>query len=173
VIGENKVPDIDQYRKAWSKFATGVSVIISRDDTGAVHGMAANGITSVSLDPMLVLVCVDHSRNTYKRIKETGKFSINILNHNQTAVAEYYARRPEKRIGEPPCELIFGKKGSVKIADCIAFIDCHVHEEIIQGDHTIYIGKVVDITSGGGKPLLFYESMFNELAHDGQSPNWS
>jgi len=167
------VPDIDQYRKAWSKFATGVSVIISRDHTGAVHGMAANGITSVSLDPMLVLVCVDHSRNTYKRIKETGKFSINILNHSQTAEAEYYARHPEKRIGGPPCDLIFGENGSVKIADCLAFIDCHVHEEIIQGDHTIYIGKVVDITIGEGKPLLFYESMFNELAHNGKTPNWS
>ena len=74
------MPDIDQYRKAWSKFATGVSVILSKDQGGSVHGMAANGITSVSLDPMLVLVCVDHSRNTYKRIKETGRFSINILN---------------------------------------------------------------------------------------------
>tara|TARA_B100001750_G_scaffold157205_1_gene126446 strand:+ start:35999 stop:36502 length:504 start_codon:yes stop_codon:yes gene_type:complete len=167
------VPDIDQYRKAWSKFATGVSVILSKDQGGSVHGMAANGITSVSLDPMLVLVCVDHSRNTYKRIKETGRFSINILNHNQIAVAEYYARRPEKRTGDPPCELVLGDDGSAKIGDSLAFIDCHVNEEIIQGDHTIYIGKVVDIKIEEGKPLLFYGSMFNELAHEGKAPNWS
>ena len=165
--------DIDQYRKAWSKFATGVSVILSKDQEGVVHGMAANGITSVSLDPMLVLVCVDHSRNTYKRIKETGRFSINILNQSQAKVAEYYARRPEKRIGNPPCDLVFGENGSPKIADSLAFKDCSVNEEIIQGDHTIYIGKVADITIADGKPLLFYESMFNELAHDGQVPNWS
>jgi len=167
------VPDIDQYRKAWAKFATGVSVILSKDQEGDVHGMAANGITSVSLDPMLVLVCIDHSRNTYKRIKETGRFSINILNHNQTAVAEYYARRPEKRIGDPPCDLVLKENGSAKIPDCLTFIDCNVHEEIIQGDHTIYIGKVIDITIEEGKPLLFYESMFNELAHNGKTPNWS
>ncbi len=148
-------------------------MILSRDPEGVVHGMAANGITSVSLDPMLVLVCVDHSRNTYKRIKETGRFSINILNNSQAGVAEYYARRPEKRIGSPPCDLVFGENGSAKISDCLAFIDCNVNEEIIQGDHTIYIGKVVDITIADGKPLLFYESMFNELAHEGKLPNWS
>lgn len=164
--------NIHQYRKAWSKFATGVSVVMSKESDGSVQGMAANGITSVSLDPMLVLVCVDHSRNTYKRIRESGRFSINILNQSQTSVAEYYAQRPEKRIGPPPCELTFGKNGSVKISGCLAFIDCLVHEEIVQGDHTIYIGKVIAITTDEGKPLLFFESMFNELAHDGTPPNW-
>ena len=166
------MPDADQFRKAWGKFATGVSVVTSIEDDGSVHGMAANGIASVSLDPMLVLVCVDHRRNTYKLIHDSGRFAINILNSSQDRIAEYYARPPERREGDPGAGITVTESGAAYIQDCLTFMDCSVFQEITQGDPTIFIGEVHDLRIHDGKPLIFYESKFNELAHDGTQPHW-
>lgn len=166
------MPDADQFRKAWGKFATGVSVVTSIEDDGSVHGMAANGIASVSLDPMLVLVCVDHRRNTYKLIHDSGRFAINILNSSQDRIAEYYARPPERREGDTDAVITVTESGAAYIQDCLTFMDCSVFQEITQGDHTIFIGEVHDLRIHDGKPLIFYESKFNELAHDGTQPHW-
>ena len=166
------MPDTDKFRKAWAKFATGVSVITSIEEDGSVHGMAANGIASVSLDPMLVLVCVDHRRNTYRLIRDTGRFAINILNENQDSVAEYYARPPERRIGQPDAEIEITGSGAAHINGCLAFMDCTVHDELTQGDHTIFIGEVKNLSVRDGRPLLFFESKFNKVSHDGVEPKW-
>ena len=166
------MPDTDLFRKAWGKFATGVSVITSTDEEGNVHGMAANGIASVSLDPMLVLVCVDHRRNTFKRIRESGRFAINVLRDDQVTVAEHYARPPETRVASPESDVVLTDSGGAKIEGSLTFMDCSVYSEFTQGDHTIFIGKVENLEVGEGKPLIFFESKFNEVAHDGTAPNW-
>src|ERR1700758_409696 len=83
-----------QFRKAMGAFATGVT-IITLDLDGEVHGMTANAFTSVSLDPMLVLVCVDHSTRTHAHLHAKKRFGINVLCEDQRAVSEYYAR-PER-----------------------------------------------------------------------------
>ena len=165
------VPDTDLFRKAWGKFATGVSVITSTDEDGKVHGMAANGIASVSLDPMLVLVCVDHRRNSYKRIRDSGRFAINILRDDQASVAEYYARPPKTRVTSPDSAVVVTGSGGAKIEGGLTFMDCTVFQEFTQGDHTIFIGRVENLEVSEGKPLVYFESKFNEVAHDGTAPN--
>ncbi|MBM3944119.1 MAG: flavin reductase family protein [SAR202 cluster bacterium] len=158
------MPDAQQFRQAWSRFATGVSVITTREPDGGVHGMAANGICSVSLDPMLVLVCVDHRRQTYPLIKSTGRFAINILAGDQQAIAEYWARPPEKREGDVETPFKFTKRGAATIEGCLAYMDCHVYQEVPAGDHTLFIGEVDEIHIGSAEePLLFYQSKFNQL----------
>ena len=81
----------DLFRKAWGSFATGVSLITTVEENGSVHGMTANAIASVSLEPMLAMVCVDHSAKTYPILESTGKFGINIMAEDQKAIAEYQA----------------------------------------------------------------------------------
>ncbi len=164
--------DADAFRRAWGKFATGVSVITSIEEDGTVHGMAANGIASVSLDPMLVLVCVDHRRNTYGLIRRTRRFAINILSEGQARVAEHYARPPERRAGGPDAAVETTSTGAARIGGCLAFMDCDVRDELVQGDHTIFIGEVRELEVSDGRPLLFFESRFNELSHGGTEPNW-
>ena len=166
------VADTDMFRKAWGKFATGVSVITSIEDDGSVHGMAANGIASVSLEPMLVLVCVDRRRNTFGLIKKTGRFAINILREDQDSVAEHYARPPERRIGPPDAEVSITDSGAASIEGCLAFMDCVVRDEVAKGDHSIFIGEVEDLRVNEGRPLIFFESRFNRVAHSGTEPNW-
>src|ERR1700691_2846517 len=80
-----------EFRKAMGSFATGVTVI-TVDYEGEVHGMTANAFTSVSLDPLLVLVCVDHRARTHTHLHARKRFGVNVLAEDQRAVSEYYAR---------------------------------------------------------------------------------
>ena len=157
------MPDPQDFRTAWGNFATGVSVVTCIQSDGHIHGMTANGIASVSLDPLLVLVCVGHNRNTYPLIKESGRFCINILSEDQKPVAEYYAKPPESREGEPPASFRMTETGSAVVKDSIASMDCRVVEEHRAGDHTIFIGEVDEIENGEGQPLLFYGGKFAQL----------
>lgn len=160
------MPDAQQFRQAWSQFATGVSVITTREADGHVHGMAANGICSVSLNPMLVMVCVDHRRQTYPLIKKTQRFAINILAEHQQAIAEYYARPPEKRTGDVEAPFNFTQRGAAVVDGCLAYMDCHVVQEVLAGDHTIFLGEVDEIQVNSGRPLVFYQSAFERLAQE-------
>ena len=158
--------DVQAFREAWGKFATGVSVVTTTQQDGGVHGMAANGIASVSLDPLLVLVCVDHSRNTYPLIRDTGRFAISILNEDQQAIAKYYAAPPETRKGQVDVPYSFTGRGSATVDGCLAYMDCHVVTEHTAGDHTIFIGEVDEIQVNSGRPLLFFESRFMRLGSE-------
>ena len=154
--------DAATFRRAWGKFATGVSVVTSIQPDGHVHGMTAQSISSVSLDPLLALVCVGHNRNSYPLIKDSRHFGISILAEGQRAVAEYYARPPEERVaGEIP--LSHTENGSLMIDGCLAYMDCHVVSEQVAGDHTIFIGEVQDIHIGSGEPLLFFDGSFGGI----------
>lgn len=157
------MPDPQDFRTAWGNFATGVSVVTCIQSDGHIHGMTANGIASVSLDPLLVLVCVGHNRNSYPLIKDSGRFCINILNEDQKPVAEYYAKPPEAREKEPPASFRMAETGAAIVKGSLASMDCRVVEEHRAGDHTIFIGEVDEIENGDGQPLLFYGGKFAQL----------
>ena len=159
--------DSKGFREAWGKFATGVAIVTTIQPDGHVHGMAANGINSVSLDPPLVLVCVDHNRNSYPLIKETSRFAISILSEDQLAIAKYYAGPPELRAGQIGDPFSFTERGSAVVNNCLACMDCHVVTEHVSGDHTIFIAEVDEIRVFSGKPLIFFESKFGGLGEPG------
>ena len=159
----NDVANAESFRQAWSMFPTGVAVLTTIESNGHVHGMAANGINSVSLDPLLVLACVGHSRNSYSLVKEARRFAINILREDQQDIAEYYARPPEQRRGEAGASFSFTERGAAVLDGCLVSMDCHVVAEHVAGDHTIFIGEVDEIRSNPGKPLVFCEGEYSRL----------
>ena len=146
----------DLFRKAWGNFATGVSLITTVEENGSVHGMTANGIASVSLEPMLAMVCVGHSAKTYPILESTGKFGINILAEEQKAIGEYYAK------SDPPSGIIspamfrFTETGTPFLEGSLASMDCQIVNAHKEGDHTVFIGEVSEIEISKGSPLLFY-----------------
>ena len=163
--GEDSMPDAQTFRQAWGKFATGVSVITTVESDDEIHGMTANGITSVSLDPLLALVCAGHTTASYPLIKESGRFAINILSEEQQAVAEYYARPTDQKTGDVPASFSRTAQGAATLDGSIAYMDCRVVNEYVAGDHTIFIGEVeeIHIDSDGDRPLLYFEGKFNRL----------
>ena len=163
--GENSMPDADTFRQAWGKFATGVSVVTTVESDDAIHGMTANGITSVSLDPPLALVCAGHTAASYPLIKQSGRFAINILSEDQRPIAEYYARPSDQKTGDAPASFSRTAQGAATLDGSLAYMDCRVVNEYVAGDHTIFIGQVeeISIDPNGARPLLYFEGKFNRL----------
>ena len=161
------MPDSQTFRQAWGKFATGVSIVTTADSDGSVHGMTANGINSVSLDPLLVLVCAGHTTTSYPLIRDSRRFAINILNEDQQAIAEYYARPTDQKTGDLDIGVSRTEHGGYTVDDSLAQMDCRVVNEYVAGDHTIFIGEVEEINVSDGKPLLFFEGRFGQIAGQG------
>ena len=120
------MPDAQTFRQAWGKFASGVSVVTTVEPDGNVHGMTANGINSVSLDPLLVLVCVGHTASSYPLIREVRRFAINIMNEDQRPLAEYYARPSDQKTGDLDVSFTHTERGAATVDGSLAHMDCRV-----------------------------------------------
>ena len=155
--------DVQTFRRAWGKFATGVAIVTTIESDGRVHGMTANGITSVSLEPLLILVCVAHDRNSHSLIKESGLFAINILSEAQQSLAGYFARPLEQRGEDANVPISLTKRGSAIVENCLAFMDCRVVQEYTAGDHAIFIAEVDEIRMNPGRPIIFFEGNYHRL----------
>src|SRR5215510_12294408 len=124
-----------EYRKALGCFATGVTVI-TVDYEGEVHGMTANAFTSVSLDPMLVLVCVDHRARTHAHLHARKRFGVNVLCSNQQAISEYYARSTETHQHAEDAGARFERTahGTPVLDGALAYLECRLHSTQQAGD---------------------------------------
>ncbi|MGC1685732.1 MAG: flavin reductase family protein [Candidatus Acidiferrales bacterium] len=154
-----------EFRKALGHFATGVTVITVRREDETVHGMTANSFTSVSLDPLEILVCVDRRALTYRYIRERKNFAVNILSEDQAALARFFAR-PEQ---DPATAQSLGiefqatERGTPVLPGSLVQLDCKLADAVEAGDHTIFIGEVVDMSAQDGRPLLFHHGQFKRL----------
>ncbi|MEC9308524.1 MAG: flavin reductase family protein [Chloroflexota bacterium] len=149
----------DDFRSAMSRFATGVTVISSVDDNGEPHSMTANSFTSVCLDPPTVLVCVAHGTNTYGFVSSNGRFGVNILLEEQEPLGAYFAKRPEDRVGDLEYSYNIDDSGVPVLQDSMVSFSCNVSGTHVYGDHTIYVGEVVNLHLGdSGEPLMFFQS---------------
>src|SRR5262249_14947015 len=133
-----------EFRRALGHFATGVT-IITVDLEGEVHGMTANAFTSVSLDPMLVLVCVDHATRTHTHLHAKKRFGINMLCDDQRRISEYYARAErthERAEEEAGARFDRTQHGTPVLHGALAYLECKLHSAQDAGDHTIFIAEV-------------------------------
>ena len=151
------------FKKAWSNFPTGVSIISSIETNGVIHGMAANGIMSVSLNPLLVVISMAHTSQSFKFISKKHKYGINILNDKQENIASYYAASSKDKSTNQSDLFELSKTGVPLLKDCLSSMSCQVVQEYIAGDHTLFIGEVNEIYVYEGVPLLYYNREFEKL----------
>src|SRR6266487_7191491 len=151
-----------EFRKAMGCFGTGVT-IITVDLEGEVHGMTANAFASVSLDPMLVLVCVDHSTRTHAHLHAKKRFGINVLCEDQRGISDYYAR-PERTHehaeDEAGAHFDRTRHGTPMLNGALAYLECRLQTSQEAGDHTIFIAEVEDVVLREGDPLLFFRGTY-------------
>lgn len=155
--------DKEQLRQVWGRFATGVTVITTLDSNNQVHGMTANALCSISLDPPRALLSVGQQRATHSLIQNKRTFGVNILTAEQEAVASYYAR--EKKDSPPPngVDFWFTSQGTAILKGCLGYMDCHVVEEYVIADHTLFIAEIDESDSSDGNPLIFYQGKYPRL----------
>ena len=154
-----------EFRKAMASFATGVTVI-TVDHEGEVHGMTANAFASVSLDPTLVLVCVDHKARTHTHLHARKRFGVNVLAEDQRAVSEYYADpNPDHRYAEREARARFDRTqhGTPVLHGALAYLECRLHTAQDAGDHTIFIAEVEDVVVRAGDPLLYFRGEYRNI----------
>lgn len=155
-------PTPQELRTVMRRFATGVTVVTTAGHDGP-SGMTANAVTSVSLDPPLVLVCVQAGSGTAERIRAGGTFAVSILAADQQAVAERFAD-PSRRAGDAQFRGIataLGTTGLPLVVGALGWIECLVHAVHGGGDHLIVVGRVVAVAARpGGDALLFHDGRF-------------
>jgi flavin reductase (DIM6/NTAB) family NADH-FMN oxidoreductase RutF len=148
----------EQFRSVMGRFATGVTVVTVSTPDGPV-GMTANAVCSLSLDPVLLLVCFDNATRTLPVVRETGRFGVNVLSAGQEDLARLFAsKRPEKEKFAGVAHTV--NDGIPVIEGVLAWVGCRLERLIPGGDHTIGIGAVMAAEAGHGEPLLWFRGSY-------------
>ncbi|GAW47991.1 MULTISPECIES: flavin reductase family protein [unclassified Nocardioides] len=151
------------YRCAIARFCTGVTVITTNTPDGPV-GMTASAVTSLSLDPLQLIVCIGNTLATKSAITETGRFAVNVLSRDQEHLARRFASRGVNKFAG--LELLADHDVPV-LANTVAHFVCETAEAIPGGDHTIMIGDVIACAYDPDiSPLLYYGSAFGSLCDE-------
>jgi flavin reductase (DIM6/NTAB) family NADH-FMN oxidoreductase RutF len=158
-------PDSETFRRALSHFATGVTVITVVHGARDPHGMTANAFASVSLDPLLVLVCIGRSARTHALVCQHKRFCINVLSQHQEAWASHFALPEQDPVVTEELGIRFAltRQGTPMLPDTLAQLDCRLVNAIEAGDHTVFLGEVEQIEVGAGEPLIFYRGCYHSL----------
>jgi len=154
-----------EFRKAMGCFATGVT-IITVDLDREVHGMTANAFSSVSLNPLLVLVCVDRRTSTHAHLHAKKRFGINVLGMDQRKISEYYAspaRTHERAEAEAGARFDRTAHGTPVLHGALAYLECRLYSAEEAGDHTIFIAEVEEVVVRDGEPLLFFRGKYRKV----------
>jgi flavin reductase len=158
-----------EFRQAMGCFATGVTIItvgLDGEVHGEVHGMTANAFASVSLDPALVLVCVDHTASTHALLHAKKRFGINVLGEDQRVISEYYAnpeRTHARAEAEAGARFDRTQHGTPILSGSLAYLECRLQSAHDAGDHTIFIAQVEDVVVRQGGPLLFFRGEYRKV----------
>lgn len=151
----------DDFRKVLGHFASGVTIITTTDGDGRPTGLTASAFTSVSLEPPLILVCVAHKSQSYPAMLERGRFAVNFLRREQEDVSRRFATsRLDKFDGVPHrmCEL-----GVPILTEALAHVACVTVNKHVEGDHTVFIGRIEECGTADGMPLLYYRGKYDSL----------
>lgn len=147
-----------QFRNAMGKFATGVTVVAT-DVDGKVHGMTANAFMSVSLNPKLVVISVAEKAHMLEKLKQSKRFSVNILAADQQEMSMIFAGQIKEHR-----EVKFDWLGGVPVLPgAIAQVICEVSADHVEGDHTLFIGRVLDIHTDDSEPLIYFSGRYRSL----------
>lgn len=159
--------DPADFRRALGQFAAGVTVVTTRDGQGRSLGLTVTAFCSVSLDPPLVLVCVDHRSEAHVGFRQAGLFGISILAEGQEEVSRRFAGGGPAKFGG--LKLATGTSGVPLIPGALAHLECRVSATHHAGDHTIYVGEVIAVDVRPGRPLLYHDRDYRRLA-EGEEP---
>lgn len=150
----------DEYKDTLRLFASGVTLVTVASE-GKLHGMTASSFTSLSLDPPLVLVCLEKGSRTRDMVLSSQAFAVNVLGAAQENVAHFFATVARKSFDHVAHRS--GRNGAPLLDEAIAWIQCDVHNIVDGGDHDIVIGEVVECSSTGGAPLLYFDRRYRSL----------
>src|SRR5262245_1178389 len=129
----------DKFRQVMGNFATGITVVTTCDKTGNPYGLTVNSFTSVSLDPVLILVCLDNKLSGLQSFIDSKHFGVSMLSDAQEDISRIFAKKDSER---SPTIFFEGQLGMPLLRNAIAIMECEVVAKHLAGDHTIFVGRV-------------------------------
>jgi flavin reductase (DIM6/NTAB) family NADH-FMN oxidoreductase RutF len=153
--------DLQELRRVMGHFATGVTVVTTKDGEDTPFGLTANAFASLSLDPPLVLVCVDKAAQCYSCFQGSKIFAINVLGEGQEEISRRFATKGAQKFNGIPWHK--SESGLALLDGAIGHIECKVVYSYDGGDHTIYVGEVLRAKTTGERPLIFFKGKYTRL----------
>lgn len=156
--------DTSEFRRVMGHFATGVAVVTTLRDDGGPCGLTASAVSSVSLRPTLLLVCVDRGSDTHTEIERSGVFAVNVLpeGSGETLARRFADDDVESRFTGVAYRGV--ATGAPVLDEALAWMDCRVAERIAGGDHTVFMGEVLAGDAREGTPLVYYRGGYGRFA---------
>jgi flavin reductase ActVB len=145
--------DPGNFREALSRFASGVTLVTTRDPSGRPHGYTASAFASVSAAPPLVLTCLDVGARCHDVFAATERFGIAILRPDHWDLARRFASKIEDKFDDT---FVADPFGIFRVPDALAYLACETYQRLPAGDHTILIGRVVAAEVADGDPAVFF-----------------
>jgi flavin reductase (DIM6/NTAB) family NADH-FMN oxidoreductase RutF len=153
--------DPDLFRSVLGRFASSVTVLSARDAKGVDHGMTVSAFASLSLNPPLVLACIDKIASIYPTLRETDIVGISILAEGQEACSRRFAEQDTDRFDDQ--EIQRGQLGVALLKGALAHLECRIVARHDGGDHTIFVASVEHAVAHNGRPLLYYRGGYAQL----------
>ena len=157
--------DPKELRRVMGHFATGVTIITTHDGAGSCYGLTANAVTSLSLTPPLLLVCIDRKAESFPYFTRSKVFAVNILSHAQEELSTRFA----KSGGDKFAGVAYrpGRLGAPLLEGTLAWAECRILTTHEAGDHVMHVGEVEAADAAGGDPLLFFQGRYRHLGQVG------
>lgn len=153
--------EAQELRRVMGHFATGVTVITTKDKDGAPNGLTANAFMSLSLDPALVLISVDKGATCYSCFELQNGFTVNFLSEDQEEVSRRFATKGADKFAGLKWHA--GSNGAAIIDGALGYVECEITQCHDGGDHTIVVGEILNASAGGDRPLLFFKGKYQRL----------
>ena len=157
---------VDDFKKALQLWASGVSVVTTHSEKFGAQGMTVSAFSSVSVNPPLVLVCINTAADTGEGIQESQCFAVNVLTSDQQAISNQFAGGSSQQQRFENTDWQAGITGAPILNDSLMSLDCKVVEKIRAGTHWIIIGEVQECICRLGEPLLYYRGAYRQLVSD-------
>jgi flavin reductase (DIM6/NTAB) family NADH-FMN oxidoreductase RutF len=152
----------DEFRAALSKFASGVTIVTTKDSEGIFHGLTVSAFCSLSLEPPLVLVCIEKTTASHNAFGESGFFVVNVLNEDQINHSNQFASPILDKF--EGIEFREGIEGIPVLENVLVNLECKLVNSHENGDHTIFVGQVEKTTiNENGKPLLYFHGNYRAI----------
>lgn len=151
----------DEFRGALSRFASGITIVTSKDKEGRLHGITVSSFCSVSLDPPLILICVEKTTGSHFALERSEAFVVNILDSRQIGLSERFASLLPHKFDD--VEFTLGIDEIPVLLGCVAMLECRLADSFDGGDHTIFIGEVENVNIGDGDPLVYYRGGYRGI----------
>jgi flavin reductase (DIM6/NTAB) family NADH-FMN oxidoreductase RutF len=162
--------DPKEFRRAYGQFLTGVTIVTTRDEDGTPVGITANSFTSASLEPPMVLICLDQKLASYRAFQVGRPYAVHVLSEDQADLSSLFAKRGADKFGALECGE--GLDGVPVLPDYLALFECRIVHCYPAGDHTIFVGQVENlaVSTRPRRPLGFFSGEYAAIERQPPAP---